>query len=193
LFVDPVDGTRDFIARTGEFAVMLGFAEAGVATVGVIDCPALGEVYGGIVADAGAAASQGRAFRIHGGERQAIRVSSASDLAACRCAVSRFQRSRGVNAKLEALGLRELVPVGSAGLKAVRVATGALEIYAHPSKGQVKLWDACAPDAIVRAAGGLYTDGTGRAIDYAGAWAQGEGTLAANPVLHAAALARLRR
>jgi 3'(2'), 5'-bisphosphate nucleotidase len=187
LFVDPVDGTRDFIARTGDFAVMLGLAEAGVATVGVIDCPARGEVYGGIVGRGG---REGEAFCIRGGQRQPIRVSSATDLAACRCAVSRFQRSRGVNAKLEALGVRELVPVGSAGVKAVRIASGALEIYAHPSKGQVKLWDACAPDAIVRAAGGLYTDGTGRAFEYAGPWAQGEGTLAANPVLHAAALER---
>jgi 3'(2'), 5'-bisphosphate nucleotidase len=183
LFVDPVDGTRDFIAKNGEFAVMLGYAEAGRATVGVVHCPAQDEVYGGIVGEG--------AFRITGGgRREPIRVSDAIDLATCRCAVSRFHRSKTVNARLAALGVQELVPTGSAGLKGVRIASGALEIYAHPSGGQVKLWDACAPEAIVRAAGGLYTDGVGRPFDYAGPWAQGTGTLAANPRLHAEALRR---
>jgi 3'(2'), 5'-bisphosphate nucleotidase len=73
----------------------------------------------------------------------------------------------------------------------VRVATGELDIYAHPSNGLVKLWDACAPDAMVRAAGGLFTDATGRPFDYRGAIAQGAGTLAANPGLHAEARRRL--
>lgn len=182
LFVDPVDGTRDFIARTGEFAVMIGFAEAGVPTVGVVDCPALGEVYGG-AADSGA-------FRLVGGARTPIHVSAVTDLALCRCAVSRFHRDEKVDAKLASLGLRELVPMGSAGIKGVRVASGALEIYAHPTKGPVKLWDACAPEAIMRAAGGVYTDGHGRSFDYRGPLAQNEGTLAANATLHAEALRR---
>jgi 3'(2'), 5'-bisphosphate nucleotidase len=182
LFVDPVDGTRDFIAKNGEFAVMLGFAEEGVATVGVVDCPALGEVYG-------AAVGRG-AFRIAKGERVPIVVATQTDLAACRCAVSRFNRNKGVEAKLDALGVRELVPTGSAGVKGVRVASGDLDIYAHPSNGPVKLWDACAPEAIVRAAGGVWTDAQGRHFDYRGPVEQNLGTLAANPVLHAAALAR---
>ncbi|MDF2693203.1 MAG: 3(2),5-bisphosphate nucleotidase [Labilithrix sp.] len=182
LFVDPVDGTRDFIAKTGEFAVMLGFAEAGQATVGVVDCPALGEVYGAAVGSG--------AFRITKEGRASIHVSNAVDLAMCRCAVSRFHRSKTVDAKLAALGLKELVPTGSAGVKGVRVASGAVDIYAHPSKGLVKLWDTCAPEAIVRAAGGLYTDGSGRPFDYRGPVAQNEGTLAANPTLHAEALRR---
>ncbi|HVH46457.1 MAG TPA: 3'(2'),5'-bisphosphate nucleotidase CysQ [Labilithrix sp.] len=182
LFVDPVDGTRDFIAKTGEFAVMLGFAEAGSATVGVVDCPALGERYGAAVGSG--------AFRITKDGRTPIHVANATDLATARCAVSRFHRSKSVDAKLAALGLKELVPTGSAGIKGVRVATGALEIYAHPSTGLVKLWDACAPEAIVRAAGGIWTDGSGRAFDYRGPVAQNEGTLAANPTLHAEALRR---
>lgn len=185
LFVDPVDGTRDFIAKNGEFAVMLGFAEAGVATVGVVDCPALGEVYGGALGSG--------AFVVTKDGRVPIHVAAESDLGACRCAVSRFHRSKSVDAKLAALGVKELVPTGSAGIKGVRVASGALEIYAHPSQGLVKLWDACAPEAIVRAAGGFYTDASGRAFDYRGPVAQNEGTLAANPTLHAEALRRFAK
>lgn len=188
IFIDPVDGTRDFIARSGDFAVMLGFAEAGVPTVGVIHCPALAEVYG-------AAAGVG-AFRFDRdpgtgrARRSMIRVAQATDLATCRCAVSRFHRSSSVDAKLTALGVRELVPMGSAGLKGVRVASAEIDLYAHPSDGCVKLWDACAPDAIVRAAGGVFTDATGRPFDYRGPLGQNAGTLAANPVLHAEALRR---
>jgi 3'(2'), 5'-bisphosphate nucleotidase len=55
----------------------------------------------------------------------------------------------------------------------------------------VKLWGACAPEAIVRAAGGIWTDSSGRPFDYRGPVAQNSGTLAANPTLHAEALRRL--
>lgn len=182
LFVDPVDGTRDFIAKNGEFAIMLGFAEAGVATVGVVDCPALGERYGGALGSG--------AFRMTKDGRSPIHISAVTELGRSRCAVSRFHRSKELDAKLDALGVAELVPTGSAGIKGVRVASGALEIYAHPSGSAVKLWDTCAPEAIVRAAGGIWSDGRGRAFDYRGPFAQNEGTLAANPTLHAEALRR---
>lgn len=182
-FVDPVDGTQDFIARTGDFSIMIGFAEAGRPTVGVVYCPALDEVY--------AAAEGIGAFRIVKGARVPIHVGSKTDLSACRGAVSRFHRGGEVDAKLALLGLGELVPMGSAGIKAARVASADLDVYAHPMRRVAKLWDTCAPDAIVRAAGGLYTDGSGRPFDYRGRPGQNEGTLAANPVLHAEALRRL--
>lgn len=185
IFVDPVDGTREFIAKNGEFAVMLGFAEEGRATVGVVDCPAFGQVFAG--------AEGIGAFRVDGSGKVPIAVSSVVDLAACRCAVSRFRRSKSVEEGLAKLGVREMIPIGGAGIKGVRVAAGEIEIYCHPSRGPVKLWDACAPDAIVRSAGGLYTDASGRDFDYRGAIAQGEGTLSANPTLHAIALKRLER
>lgn len=184
LFVDPVDGTREFIAKNGEFAVMIAFAEAGAPTVGVVLAPALGTTYLGIVGTG--------AFLVgDDGTRTPIRVSPANDITQARVAVSRFHRTKAVEEKLAKLGAKELVPVGSAGLKGVRVAEAALEIYAHPSDGPVKLWDAGAPDAIVRAAGGVLTDARGRPFDYRGPYAQGEGTLAANPAIHAEALRRM--
>ena len=184
LFVDPVDGTREFIDRNGEFAVMIGYAEEGAAAAGVVLCPAFGKTYFGVVGEG--------AFVIdEAGDRSPIHVSSLADLAQARCAVSRFHRSASVDAKLGALGVRELVPTGSAGVKGIRVASAALDLYAHPSQGAIKLWDTAAPDAIVRAAGGLFTDATGRAFDYRGPLAQGLGMLAGNPVLHAEAVRRM--
>lgn len=182
LFVDPLDGTMDFIAKTGEFAVMIGFVERGRPTVGVVRCPALGELY--------VATEDGGAFRVTKDGRSRIHVGSVTELSRCRGAISRFHRNASVDAQVARLGLRELVPMGSAGIKGVRVASGELDIYAHPAKGVMHLWDTCAPDAIVRAAGGVYTDGSGRSFDYLGR-TTGEGTLAANPILHAEALRRL--
>jgi len=181
LFVDPVDGTREFIARNGEFCVMIGLAEEGRPTAGVVLCPAS---FCGVYAGA-----EGLGAFLIGddGARAPLQVSPVVALAEARCAVSRFHRSKSVDARLHALGVKELVPVGSSGIKGIMVASSRLEIYAHPSRGAVKLWDACAPDAIVRAAGGVYTDAQGVPFDYRGAVAQGLGTLAANPTLHAEA------
>lgn len=184
LFVDPVDGTREFIAKNGEFAVMIAFAEEGAPTIGIVLAPALRKTWVGIV-------GTGAFLVADDGSRTPIRVSSSNDITEARVAVSRFHRSKVVDERLAKLGAKELVPVGSAGLKGVRVAESALEIYAHPSTGPVKLWDAGPPDAIVRAAGGVLTDSHGRAFDYRGPYAQGEGTLAANPVIHAEALRRM--
>lgn len=186
LFVDPVDGTRDFIARNGEFCVMIGLAEAGRATVGVVLCP----VFAGRRQTYAAAEGIGAFLVGDDGSKKALRISSATDFAMARCAVSRFHRNKNVDAKLAALGCKELIPIGSSGIKGVQVANGEVELYAHPSRGRVKLWDACAPEAIVRAAGGLFTDAKGYAFDYRGPVEQGQGTLAASPTLHAEAIRR---
>ena len=186
LFIDPVDGTRDFIAKNGEFCVMIGLAEEGRATAGVVLCP----VYGGRRRTYAAAEGIGSFLVGDDDSRTPLQISRATDLSVVRCAVSRFHRSKTVDAKLSALASRELVPIGSSGIKGVVVASGEIEIYAHPSRGKVKLWDACAPDAIVKVAGGVYTDAKGMEFNYRGAVAQGQGTLAANATLHAAALAR---
>ena len=114
-----------------------------------------------------------------------------------RCAVSRFHRSQ--RRRRQALGARRARSSSRSAAPASRACssrTGALELYAHPSRGKVKLWDACAPDAIVRAAGGVFTDAKGTPFDYRGPVAQGEGTLAANadaPRGGAAPVRRLRQ
>ena len=166
-----------------EFAIMLGFAEGGRATVGVIDCCALGEVF--------AAAEGVGAFRIADGSRTQIHVSNVTSLSEASCTVSRSNRSEAVEQRIALLGCKTLVPTGGSGIKAVRLATGRVDLYAHPAKGPIKLWDTCAPEAIVRAAGGLYSDWHGVEFDYRGPYEQNAGTLAANSALHGAALKAL--
>jgi 3'(2'), 5'-bisphosphate nucleotidase len=181
LFVDPVDGTRELVARNGEFVVMIGFAEAGKPVVGVIVRPTTGEAFVGAV-------GLGAFVADRAGNRKSLTVGTLTDLTAARCTVSRSRRSDDVNRRLGRLACRELVPRGSAGLKAVAVVTREVDLYAHPSSSRVKLWDACAPDALVRAAGGVLTGASGAPFDYRGALAQGPGLVAGNGALHEAAV-----
>ena len=169
-------------------SVMLGLAEEGRATVGVVLFTGLGghrRTY---------AAAEGIGAFLVGddGTRSPIHVSNVTDLASVRCIVSGVDRGKNVDAKLQSLGCQELVRIGGGGADCVRVASGEMVLYADPSMIAVALWDSCAPDAIVRAAGGCFTDGRGTAFYYKKPITYGEGTLAGNPVLHAEALRRFR-
>lgn len=183
-FVDPLDGTREFVARNGEFCVMVGFAEEGRATVGVVVCPTWDKAYVG--------APGYYAEVVDGaGAREPIRVSSIVALSDARALISRSHKSEATDRILARLGAKELRPYGSAGLKATQVASADTDLYVHPGPSGM-LWDSCAPEAIVRAAGGRMTDARGRDIDYRRpTLANMDGVLAANPRLHAAALEKL--
>jgi 3'(2'), 5'-bisphosphate nucleotidase len=185
-FIDPLDGTREFVAKNGEFCVMVGFAEAGRATLGVIACPSWDQAFLGAALGEAGLAERGFAERaLPGGAREPLRVSSTESFRDARGLISRSHKSPATDAVLARLGAKELVPYGSAGLKALQVATGAFDFYAHPGPSGM-LWDSCAPEAIVRGAGGLLTDAAGDPIDYRRPTLANErGVLAAGPALHA--------
>jgi 3'(2'), 5'-bisphosphate nucleotidase len=184
-FVDPLDGTVEFVSRNGEFAIMIGLAEAGRAVAGVVLAPASGVAWIGAL-DVGA-------WEIApGGARTPIRVSDTADLAEARVVVSRSHRSERLEAVLGALAPKQILPLGSAGLKGVRVATGGADLYVQPGRAG-KRWDACAPEAIVLAAGGRFTDALGEPIDYAGGGLENStGVLVSNARLYGRALERIR-
>jgi 3'(2'), 5'-bisphosphate nucleotidase len=157
-FVDPLDGTRDFVARNGEFAVMIGLAEAGRSVLGVLVLPAFERSFVG--------AEGIGAFEVAaGGARTPIRVAQRKALAGARVLVSRSRRVPEAEAKIAALGL-VAVPCGSAGVKGAKIACGEADLYAQPGNAG-QLWDSCAPEAIVRAAGGQWRTGSGEPFDYA--------------------------
>ena len=79
--------------------------------------------------------------------------------------VSRSHRPKLIDPLAAHLGVTQLVPCGSVGVTLSRVVTAAAEIYVHAGKG-AKLWDTCAPEAILRAAGGSFTDLDGQLTDY---------------------------
>lgn len=184
-FVDPVDGTREFADKNGEFAVMIGLAERGVATVGVVAIPVLGHTLFGRVGLG--------AFRDRGdGAVEPLHVTSLSDPSKARAVVSRSHRSQKLVPILEKLGITNQASVGSVGLKVARVVTGDADLYVHPTRG-AKKWDACAPAAILHAAGGRFTDLEGASIDYREASLPlDRGIAVTNGALHDAVIAASR-
>ena len=184
-FVDPLDGTIEFVKKTGEFAIMIGLAEKGRASLGVIVAPVTGTAWiGGVGLGA---------HRIEpDGTRSRLRVSETPTLDRARVVVTRSHRSPKLSTVLDAIDPLETHPLGSAALKAIRVAEGGADLYVQPGRCG-KRWDFCAPEAIVIAAGGRFTDAFGKPIDYAGGPLENTtGVLASNGILHEAALARIR-
>lgn len=182
-FVDPIDGTKDFVEGRDEFCVMIGLSTNGAAALGVVVHPPSGDVFVG--------GNDVPARRIRAsGEEVAIHVSATEDLERARCAVSRSHRTPEVDARLQRLGCAEYVPLGSAGLKQVRVASGEFDLYVHLTSG-MKLWDACAPHAILRAAGGELVTSRGEPIDYRSELPIPHGVAAGNRGLVASAVSTL--
>jgi 3'(2'), 5'-bisphosphate nucleotidase len=185
LFVDPLDGTREFIARNGEFAVMIGLLDGARAVAGVVHAPVTGTSWVG--------APGTGAWRIEGGGSWVpVRVSAEDDLGRARLVASRSHRSASLRRALAALGGASVRALGSAGLKGAEVAQGTADAYVDTGAG-TKRWDACAIDALVTAAGGRVTDTRGAPIDYRGPdLANRQGVLVTNGLVHDAILARLR-
>jgi 3'(2'), 5'-bisphosphate nucleotidase len=183
-FVDPLDGTLEFVSKNGDFVVMIGLAERGRAVLGVVLAPALGTAWVG-----GEGLGAWEIART--GEKEPIHVSDVDDPTLARLVVSRSHQAESLQRVIAALGVAQVIPRGSAGLKAADVAAARADIYLQPGRAG-KRWDACAPDAIVRAAGGLCTDAFGDAIAYGGPSLDNDrGLLVTNGKLHDAVLRRL--
>ncbi|MCU0657864.1 MAG: 3'(2'),5'-bisphosphate nucleotidase CysQ [Polyangiaceae bacterium] len=175
-FVDPLDGTREFVARNGEFVVMIGFARHGKATAGVILAPTTGLLWAG--------GEGAPAFELAADDaRRPLQVSAVSSMTQARVVVSRSRRAPELQSFLDRHPPAELRPLGSAGLKGVAVARDQADLYLQLG-GAGCLWDTCAPDAIVHAAGGRYSHPHGGSIDYRGALEIEDGVVGASAGLH---------
>jgi 3'(2'), 5'-bisphosphate nucleotidase len=184
-FVDPLDGTREFVAKNGEFAVMVGLSLGGRAVLGVIVAPSWGRAFVGIV-------GRGAYEIAEDGSRTQLHTSQHESLAGSSIVLSRWRTSPRLADFASAIGARQPVRHGSSGLKGVLVATGAHDIYLQPGRAGMR-WDACAAEALVVAAGGRFTDADGNFIDYRVAdLVNYRGLVATNGPLHDAVLDAVR-
>lgn len=140
--VDPLDGTKEFLNRNGEFTVNIAYVEDRVPVLGIVYCPAKDILYAGL-ADTGA-------WREAEGKREAIRVRSASE-SGLRAVGSRSHGSAETTAFLDAIGVSDMTAVGSS-LKFCVLAEGSADIY--PRFGRTMEWDTAAGHAVLNAAGG---------------------------------------
>jgi 3'(2'), 5'-bisphosphate nucleotidase len=149
--VDPLDGTREFLARNGEFTVNIALIEAHAPVLGVVHVPVTQVSYRGLP---GAGAWR----QLPGEPAQSIRAARHSAVP-LRVVGSRSHRGDSLEAFLARVGPHELLPVGSS-LKFCLVAEGAADVY--PRLGPTCEWDTAAAHAVVLAAGGSVSalDGT---------------------------------
>lgn len=145
--VDPLDGTKEFIRRNGEFTVNVALLEEGAPMLGVVYAPVLDRTYLGVVGEG--------AWRQDGeGETKPIRAAGTGDEGLAVVA-SRSHSGPELAAFLGRLPEHRLVSMGSS-LKICLVAEGAADVY--PRLGPTMEWDTGAADAVVRAAGGQVLD-----------------------------------
>ena len=152
--VDPLDGTREFVKRNGEFTVNIALVEDGVATFGVVLAPVTGVAWHG-----GAAVG---ACRRAGGQDSELRVRTPAT-APLRVSASRSHRDPRTEAFLAAMGDIQVIGLGSS-LKFCLVAEGGLDVY--PRFGPTSEWDTAAAQAVLEGAGGQVIDPRGRPFRY---------------------------
>ena len=146
--VDPVDGTTEFINGTGDFSVQIALTVRGQPVLGVIYQPTEGLLY--------QAVRGGGAFCVENGQSLRLQVSSETDPANMCMAASRSHYSAFVRSARRALGIREVLRVGSVGLKVGLLARGVCDLYVATTVA--KEWDLCAPHALLLEAGGVLTN-----------------------------------
>lgn len=182
--VDPLDGTQGFIDGTGDFAVQIGLSVEGRPVLGVVYLPVSQTLYS-------AAARMGAWVKRPGFEKKRLRVSNHNDLSVMRLAASRSHRSPRMDRVLRALGIREEIRRGSVGVKVGLIVEDICDLYVHLSS-RSKQWDTCAPEAILREAGGELTDLFGVPYRYntPDVWNH-NGIVATNGAAHAETIERL--
>lgn len=153
--VDPLDGTKEFIKRNGEFTVNIALIRDSRPVLGVVHVPAKDTDYYG-AEGAGASRKTGDA------PPQPIHVVPLSG-GAVRVVGSRSHRGSSLDSFLARLGEHEMVPMGSS-LKICLVASGEADVY--PRLGPTSEWDTAAAQGVVEAAGGRVVDLTGAPLRY---------------------------
>jgi len=173
--VDPMDGTKEFVARIPEFAVSIALVEDGEPVVGVILNPAAGRAVAAM-RGAGAFSADWGAGGL--GVRRPVHVSGCRTLSEAVVIASRTEISRG---KFEPYAgwFREIRAVGSIAWKLGCIACGEGDL--NVSVAPKNEWDVCAGDLLVREAGGVYVDFEGRPRRYNQADPLIESFMAAGP------------
>ena len=154
--VDPLDGTREFVDRNGEFTIMIALVENGKPRIGLISHPLAGSVY---------LAQTGRgAFKHDGNGWSRLRVSDIETLRGSRAVISRSHVSAEELSFIESLKLSGYSRLGSS-LKALKICSGDAELYFAANR-KMKQWDTCASSCLVIESGGRMTDMFGGEIVY---------------------------
>lgn len=151
LLVDPVDGTREFIKRNGEFTINIALVEDGIPVVGAVFAPAIGKLFtGGDTANIFSVLAGDRIERSAG---EAMRGRPRPEMG-LTAVTSRSHQDEETLKFLDELAVDQAISAGSS-LKFCILAQGLADVY--PRFGPTKEWDVAAGHAVLRAAGGDMT------------------------------------
>ncbi len=161
--LDPLDGTKDFLQGTGEYAVHLALVRGQEVVLGVVLLPEPEELWFGLLGG-----GSPRAWRENrGGERFAPTPSSRSRLPELVLVASRNHRDQRLEALVADLALGASRAIGSVGGKVAMILRGEADLYLSLSgRSAPKDWDMAAPEAVLRAAGGAFSHADGRPLTY---------------------------
>ena len=183
--VDPLDGTKGFIAGTGDFAVQIGLAVGGRSVLGVLYAPATDVLYWAARGH-GAWVLRPTAEAEGGARAERLQVSRETELGRMRLAESRSHRGPRMESLVRALGVGAEVRSHSVGIKVGLLVERQADLYIHLSP-KTKQWDTCAPEAVLVEAGGRMTDLWGEPLHYNTADVLNRnGLVASNGVAHEA-------
>jgi 3'(2'), 5'-bisphosphate nucleotidase len=156
--IDPMDGTKNFVQRDGDFAVQIGLAVGGAAVLGVVYQPTRDVLYRAVKGEG--------SWRESGGKQaERMQVSNKTDPAEMVLASSRSHRSPRMERVVDSFGFRFETRRGSVGVKVGLIAEQEADLYLHLSPG-TKQWDTCAPEIVLTEAGGRLTDLFGKPLCY---------------------------
>ena len=158
--IDPLDGTRDFIDKTGEYAIHIALVHQGRPVLAVVAWPEAEKLFYAI--------KNGGTFEeTRNGSTTQVQVSDRNSLADLTLVVSRTHRDQRFNQLLQQLPCQNQRAVGSVGCKVATILEQKADIYISISgKSAPKDWDMAAPELILTEAGGKFTHLDGQPLKY---------------------------
>ncbi|MDB9314450.1 hypothetical protein PN462_15160 [Spirulina sp. CS-785/01] len=158
--IDPLDGTRDFIEKTGEYAIHLALTHKGRPQLAVVIVPETDKLYFAIK-------GQGTYVETKDGTVTPIRVSDRQPISELYLVASRSHRNERLNQLLDRIPFKDKVYVGSVGCKISTILEKRTDVYISLSgKSAPKDWDFAAPELILTEAGGKFTNFAGEDLYY---------------------------
>jgi len=154
--VDPLDGTSDFINKTGEFTIMISLVDDHIPILGVIYWPTKSTLY--------LAQKDQGSFKSESGIWSKLSVSKISELENCRAVGSRYHISEKEQNLIRHLNISQFTSKGSS-LKVADISSGNAELY-FTTTNKIKQWDTCASYCLITEAGGKMTDMFGNELKY---------------------------
>jgi len=159
--LDPLDGTKDFIKNTGEYAMHLALNYMNVPILGIVLIPSKEELW---IADGTSVWFENRA-----GYKQKTFLSNKKNIQDMTIVTSKNHTNKELNFLINKLGFNKVVYMGSIGCKITSILRGESDVYISislPGGSSPKDWDFAAPDIILTTSGGLITDHENKKLIY---------------------------